>query len=121
MTIASVSILHPEAHILLMHDDGHLSIGRLSPGPGPHRLGPVSNHIFLKSSCTRRDCTTNEPIILTSSHRLNLQHYLWKDVFGYLIHPKIPLSSKNLRVADIGTGTGFDAPQPRPRKRSLRN
>ncbi|MCJ1252157.1 hypothetical protein MMC30_009396 [Trapelia coarctata] len=38
--------------------------------------------------------------------RLNLQHYLWKQMFGYLLHPSIDTSSENLKVADIGTGTG---------------
>ena len=38
--------------------------------------------------------------------RLNLQHYLWKDEVGYLLHPSIPLDVENLSVADIGVGTG---------------
>ncbi|MCJ1470889.1 hypothetical protein MMC07_009537 [Pseudocyphellaria aurata] len=40
--------------------------------------------------------------------RLNLQHYLWKDVLGYNIHPNIPLcDKKDFCIADIGTGTGI--------------
>lgn len=40
--------------------------------------------------------------------RLNLQHYLWKDVLGYNIHPDIPIHDKeDFRIADIGTGTGY--------------
>lgn len=40
--------------------------------------------------------------------RLNLQHYLWKDQTGYLLHPSISLSgAENLRIADVGTGTGY--------------
>ena len=40
--------------------------------------------------------------------RLNLQHYLWKDQTGYLLHPSIPLSGiENLKIADVGTGTGY--------------
>ena len=38
--------------------------------------------------------------------RLNLQHYLWKDEVGYLLHPSIPLDVEDLSVADIGVGTG---------------
>ncbi|KAI1409705.1 S-adenosyl-L-methionine-dependent methyltransferase [Hypoxylon sp. FL1857] len=40
-------------------------------------------------------------------NRLNLQHYLWKDVFGYILHPRIPRDGKAFRVADVGTGTGI--------------
>ncbi|TGJ84697.1 hypothetical protein E0Z10_g4082 [Xylaria hypoxylon] len=39
-------------------------------------------------------------------NRLNLQHHLWKDIFGYSLHPKIPRDSKFLKVADVATGTG---------------
>ena len=40
--------------------------------------------------------------------RLNLQHYLWKDQTGYLLHPSIPLSEiENPQIADVGTGTGY--------------
>ena len=40
--------------------------------------------------------------------RLNLQHYLWKDIVGYNIHPAIPVQdSYNLSIADVGTGTGY--------------
>ncbi|TVY42903.1 N-methyltransferase [Lachnellula subtilissima] len=42
-----------------------------------------------------------------SSIRLNLQHYLWKDGLGYLIHPSIPLPRPDSRIADLGTGTGI--------------
>lgn len=33
-------------------------------------------------------------------------HTLWSKIFGYNIHPKIPTSRPDLRVADVGTGTG---------------
>ncbi|KAF7924261.1 uncharacterized protein EAE98_007312 [Botrytis deweyae] len=44
-----------------------------------------------------------------ASIRLNLQHYLWKDGLGYLLHPSIPLPppETNYRIADLGTGTGI--------------
>ncbi|KAH8589795.1 hypothetical protein B0O99DRAFT_636249 [Bisporella sp. PMI_857] len=40
-------------------------------------------------------------------NRLNLQHHLWKDIFGYTLNPKIPRDKKFLKVADIATGTGI--------------
>ena len=40
--------------------------------------------------------------------RLNLQHYLWKDQTGFLLHPDIPLDGRTeLKIADVGTGTGY--------------
>ncbi|RDW83798.1 class I SAM-dependent methyltransferase [Aspergillus mulundensis] len=41
------------------------------------------------------------------NNRINLQHYLWVELFGYHIHPSIPTDSPNLRIADVGTGTGI--------------
>ncbi|PQE18640.1 umta methyltransferase family protein [Rutstroemia sp. NJR-2017a BVV2] len=54
----------------------------------------------------------NEPDYLLvrdmhASIRLNLQHYLWKDGLGYLLHPSISLNGPNTRIADLGTGTGI--------------
>ncbi|KAI1320762.1 hypothetical protein F5Y16DRAFT_78161 [Xylariaceae sp. FL0255] len=46
-----------------------------------------------------RDCN--------ASTRLTAQHYLWKDLLGYLIHPDIPLRSRDLKVADVATGNGI--------------
>ncbi|KAI1486253.1 hypothetical protein F5X96DRAFT_256518 [Biscogniauxia mediterranea] len=40
-------------------------------------------------------------------NRLNLQHYLWKEIFGYNIHPRIPYNTGGLKIADVGTGTGI--------------
>lgn len=42
------------------------------------------------------------PKILTS--RLHLQHWIWKEVAGYVLHPSIPKSAPDWTVADIGTG-----------------
>ncbi|KAL4788908.1 hypothetical protein BDV19DRAFT_395546 [Aspergillus venezuelensis] len=47
---------------------------------------------------------------LLDNNRLNLQHYLWIELFGYHIHPTITSETQSLsslRVADIGTGTGI--------------
>ncbi|TGO53493.1 hypothetical protein BCON_0122g00100 [Botryotinia convoluta] len=41
-----------------------------------------------------------------SSMRLNYNHFLIKEVAGYLLHPSIPTHQPNLRIADVGTGTG---------------
>ncbi|TGO62015.1 hypothetical protein BOTNAR_0120g00010 [Botryotinia narcissicola] len=41
-----------------------------------------------------------------SSMRLNYNHFLIKEVAGYLIHPSISTHQPNLRIADVGTGIG---------------
>ncbi|GAW19723.1 hypothetical protein ANO14919_092120 [Xylariales sp. No.14919] len=41
------------------------------------------------------------------NNRINLQHFLFREMFGYLTHPSIPLTGPALRVADVGTGTGI--------------
>ncbi|KAI0143469.1 S-adenosyl-L-methionine-dependent methyltransferase [Xylariaceae sp. FL1272] len=48
-----------------------------------------------------RDCPDN--------NRINLQHYLSCDIFGYITHPSIPLAqfAVDARIADVGTGTGI--------------
>ncbi|KAJ5701385.1 hypothetical protein N7488_008933 [Penicillium malachiteum] len=38
---------------------------------------------------------------------INLQRYLTVQLFGYHIHPSIPVQTEDLRIADIGTGTGI--------------
>ncbi|MCJ1382479.1 hypothetical protein MMC17_005592 [Xylographa soralifera] len=43
----------------------------------------------------------------SQKNRLNLQHYIWKDTTGYLVHPSISLDKQDLKVADVGTGTGI--------------
>ncbi|MCJ1445375.1 MAG: hypothetical protein MMC23_005880 [Stictis urceolatum] len=44
----------------------------------------------------------------SASIRLNAQHYLWKQICGFNIHPQIPLpKEKELKVADIGVGTAI--------------
>ena len=41
------------------------------------------------------------------SHRLDEQHILTTKIFGFLIHPNIPLISPSIKIADVGTGTGI--------------
>ncbi|KAI8944590.1 hypothetical protein F4801DRAFT_599518 [Xylaria longipes] len=42
-----------------------------------------------------------------ASSRLTAQHYLWKDLFGYLVHPDISTRGGGLKVADVATGNGI--------------
>jgi hypothetical protein len=44
---------------------------------------------------------------IVASMRLNLQHYIWKENMGYILHPSIELPSTGVRIADVGTGTGY--------------
>lgn len=51
-----------------------------------------------------------------SSSRLNLSHFLWKQVLGFNIHPRVPTIGYR-RIADVATGTaiwpldvGFELP-----------
>ncbi|KAI0798925.1 S-adenosyl-L-methionine-dependent methyltransferase [Xylaria sp. FL0064] len=39
------------------------------------------------------------------NNRINLQHYLWCEIFGYRIHPRFSVEDTDLRIADVGTGT----------------
>jgi hypothetical protein len=61
------------------------------------------------SQQTRGMCSViREEQILTTftdPFRLNLQQFLWKDG-GFSLHPRIPADAENLRVAEIGVGTG---------------
>ena len=40
-----------------------------------------------------------------ASARLDLQHHLWSETFGYHINPAIPSTTEKLAIADVGTGT----------------
>ncbi|CAI7616428.1 unnamed protein product [Penicillium manginii] len=46
-----------------------------------------------------RDCNANS--------RLTAQHYLWRDLLGFLVHPDIDTRAVDLRVADVATGNGI--------------
>jgi len=41
-----------------------------------------------------------------SSSRLNLSHFLWKQVLGFNVHPRIPTTGSP-RIVDIATGTAI--------------
>ena len=46
-------------------------------------------------------------MLLLTNGRLNLQHYIWRQVCGFDIHPDIPIPTDGkLKVADVATGTG---------------
>ncbi|KAL6231681.1 hypothetical protein BDW75DRAFT_233397 [Aspergillus navahoensis] len=45
---------------------------------------------------------------ILDNNRLNLQHYLWIELFQYHIHPSVAIDNPSaLRIADVGTGTGI--------------
>ncbi|KUI58307.1 hypothetical protein VP1G_05593 [Cytospora mali] len=44
---------------------------------------------------------------ILDNNRINYMHTLWTKIFGYVVHPKIPIDKPDLRVADVGTGTGI--------------
>ncbi|KAL4815063.1 hypothetical protein BDW67DRAFT_186113 [Aspergillus spinulosporus] len=45
---------------------------------------------------------------ILDNNRLNLQHYLWIELFQYHIHPSVAIDNSSvLRIADVGTGTGI--------------
>ncbi|KAI2628869.1 S-adenosyl-L-methionine-dependent methyltransferase [Hypoxylon sp. NC1633] len=41
------------------------------------------------------------------NNRINLQHYIWTALYGYCLHPELPISSADLTIADVGTGTAI--------------
>lgn len=47
-----------------------------------------------------------EPQQINSLRRIMLGHYQWRELYGYLVHPSIPLTTPGLRIADVATGTG---------------
>ncbi|QIW95580.1 hypothetical protein AMS68_001098 [Peltaster fructicola] len=60
------------------------------------------------------DSQQSDTYVLTrdtaASARLNLSHFIWLDAYGFNLHPTIAkaiVGRANLRVADIGTGTGI--------------
>ena len=54
-------------------------------------------------------------VVINVLTRLNLQHLLWVNDFGgKLLHPDIPIKEEELRLADVGTGTGFVSHEDRP-------
>lgn len=59
----------------------------------------------MKTGSYHRDGTAGDSILRPNS--INLQHYIWIQLFGYHLHPSIPTDISQARVADVGTGTGF--------------
>ncbi|KAL9060919.1 MAG: hypothetical protein Q9162_000363 [Coniocarpon cinnabarinum] len=42
-----------------------------------------------------------------ATSRLNLQHFLWRETFGYLLHPSLKVKeAESLRIADVGSEPG---------------
>ncbi|KAJ2967505.1 hypothetical protein NUW58_g10434 [Xylaria curta] len=48
-------------------------------------------------------------LINAISKDINLQHYLWCEIFGYHLHPSFAVENRDLTIADVGTGTGYVA------------
>ena len=44
---------------------------------------------------------------LSDPPRLNYQHFWLRQLFGYFLHPLISTQNSDLRIADVGTGTGY--------------
>jgi hypothetical protein len=40
--------------------------------------------------------------------RLHLQHWIFTYQLGYLLHPKIELDDKKLKIADVACGNGYN-------------
>ncbi|KAK2616819.1 hypothetical protein QQS21_000196 [Conoideocrella luteorostrata] len=55
--------------------------------------------------------SANDPYALmrdcNASSRLTAQHYLWKELLGFLVHPDISSRAVDLKVADVATGNGI--------------
>jgi len=43
----------------------------------------------------------------SASTRLNLQYFLFAQQTGYQVHPSISLTKPNLKIADVGAGSGY--------------
>ncbi|KAI1421943.1 hypothetical protein F5Y12DRAFT_764947 [Xylaria sp. FL1777] len=83
-----------------------------NPNTRPLQLAqPCSDPLNLpmRRMAQVKDVLENYPLSrdFVDFNRLNLQHYLWKDIFSYNIHPKILERRCLLKVADVGTGTGY--------------
>ncbi|KAI1178722.1 hypothetical protein F4777DRAFT_536530 [Nemania sp. FL0916] len=78
---------------------GPLYVNRISPQDylEPRKINGSSNN--ADTYALTRDCN--------ASTRLTAQHYLWKGLLGFLLHPEIPTEAPNLRVADVATGNGI--------------
>ncbi|KAK8028750.1 hypothetical protein PG991_005806 [Apiospora marii] len=78
------------------------------------------NGTFVKAKdpyALMRDCDSSSRQE-APSYVLTAQHYLWKDLLGFLLHPDIPASATNLKVADVATGNGIwleDAARGKPK------
>lgn len=65
----------------------------------------------ISSTMAPKDDAPKDDYVLTrdflDNNRINYMNSLWTKVFGYLLHPKIPTDSPDIRIADVGTGTGI--------------
>ncbi|KAI1428109.1 hypothetical protein F5Y12DRAFT_711425 [Xylaria sp. FL1777] len=68
-------------------------MGSLTNGRNGHVPAKANDDYALM-----RDCD--------ASSRLTAQHYLWKNLLGYLVHPDISTAG-GLKIADVATGNGI--------------
>ncbi|KAI1771039.1 hypothetical protein F4818DRAFT_445688 [Hypoxylon cercidicola] len=79
--------------------------GDIVHGDDPYVLQRESN-----SSARWDSSSTYVMYIWTSSNtglRLTAQHYLRKDLLGFLVHPGIPTAATDLKIADVATENGI--------------
>jgi protein-L-isoaspartate O-methyltransferase len=60
----------------------------------------------LGSCKGNRRSRSKAKLYANQSLRLDAQHLLWKLHNGYELNPRIPISP-NMKIAEIGTGTGY--------------
>lgn len=57
--------------------------------------------------CGKND-PTGDKAMTTDCSRLNAQHSLWKETLGFMIPTHSDLQGPDVKIADVGTGTGYD-------------
>ncbi|KAJ5622635.1 hypothetical protein N7528_005867 [Penicillium herquei] len=87
-----------------IREDGHLmhaGIPRTDSVPEPQTANSWNGTVVEAKDpyALMRDCNANS--------RLTAQHYLWKELLGFLVHPDIDTRASDLRVADVATGNGI--------------
>jgi hypothetical protein len=68
----------------------------------------ISSTVIINLRCGkffRIDLNNIYQPILVFAGSLNFNHFLMREVSGYLVHPSMPTDQPTLRIADVGTGT----------------
>lgn len=89
----------------------HLASATIAANPYFHRIRHFQPSTHATMSNTSNANRATDPYRLNrdvlASTRLNLQHYIWKESMGYILHPSVKLPSSSIAIADVGTGTGY--------------